>query len=148
MRSTTIRPTTCGYINWICLLEWLKRKFVSIILFVSALADDKTAVRQKSQKDIRWEEVNNWCRKTRQSALRQSSRVIENHSTTHKDPSTEKVNKVVLKHSLTNFGFYYPGVKSLSQFSYLTIPLGPVGLVISERRLVLNYWLKEQRNSG
>lgn len=77
--------------------------------------------------------------KNRQSALRQSSRVIENHSTTHKDPSTGKVNKVVLKNNLTNFGFYYPGVKSPSQFSYLTIPLGPVGLVISERRLVVNH---------
>lgn len=77
--------------------------------------------------------------KNRQSALRQSSRVIENHSTTHKDPSTGKVNKVVIKHNLTNFGFYYPRVKSLSQLLYLTIPLGPVGLVISERRLVLNY---------
>lgn len=64
MRSTTIRPTTCGYINWICLLERLKRKFMLITLFVSALADDKMAVRHKSQKDIRWEKVNNSCRKT------------------------------------------------------------------------------------
>lgn len=112
---------------------------MSLMLSVSALADDKMAVRQKSQKDIRWEEVNNSCRKTRQSALRRSSRVIENHSTHHKDPSTGKVNKVVLKHNLTNFGFYYPGVKSLSQLSFLTIPPGPVGLVIYERRLVLNY---------